>query len=40
MNIIGNAMSEPSLSYVSKNVLFPTEREKLFDQYKEIIETD
>ncbi len=33
-------MSEPSLSYVSKNVLFPTEREKLFDQYKDIIEPD
>ena len=40
MNIIGFEMSEPSLSYVSKNVLFPTEREKLFDQYKDIIETD
>ncbi|HOI30034.1 MAG TPA: DNA methyltransferase [Melioribacteraceae bacterium] len=33
-------MSEPSLSYVSKNILFPNEREKLFDQYKHIIETN
>ncbi|KUO60422.1 hypothetical protein APF79_04500 [bacterium BRH_c32] len=40
MNIIGLAMSEPSLSYVNKNVLFPSEREKLFDQYKDIFETD
>lgn len=33
-------MSEPTLSYVSKNVLSPTEREKLFDEYKDLIETD
>jgi DNA modification methylase len=40
MNIIGFEMPELSLSYVSKNVLFPNEREKLFDQYKNLIETN
>ncbi|MBX2977289.1 MAG: hypothetical protein KF721_14260 [Ignavibacteriaceae bacterium] len=40
MNYIGYLMSEPSMSYVSKSVLFPTEREKLFEKYKDIIETD
>lgn len=33
-------MSESSVSYVSKNKLFPNEREKLFDIYKDLIETE
>lgn len=40
MKLTGFTMSETSLSYVSKQVLIPTEREKLFDQYKDLIETD
>jgi len=40
MNTQGYNVAEPLLSYTKNNVLFPNEREKLFDKFKEIIETD
>ena len=33
-------MAEPSLSGIKNHLLFPSEREKLFDKFKDIIETD
>jgi DNA modification methylase len=33
-------MAEPSLSGIKNHLLFPSEREKLFDKFKNIIETD
>ena len=33
-------MSEQTVKYEVKNVLFPTEREKLYEKYKSIIETN
>ncbi len=33
-------MTVPTLSYLKQNVLFPNEREKLLEKYKDVIETD
>jgi len=40
MIVLGQIMFEPNLSHVKKSLLFPNEREKLFDKFKDIIETD
>ncbi len=33
-------MAEPNVAYTNKSILFPNEREKLFDKYKDIIEPE
>ena len=33
-------MFEPSKSHINKNLLFPSERERLLDKFKDLIETD
>ena len=40
MSNIGYTMSEPVTKYYTNKVLFPSEREKLYDKFKDIIETD
>ena len=40
MNTQGYNVAAPLLSYAKNDVLFPSEREKLFDKFKGIIETD
>ena len=40
MNIKGRVMLESSVSYISNDVLVSNEREKLFDRYKDLIETE
>jgi len=40
MNSLGFLMAEPNVAYKNKSILFPNEREKLFDKYKDIIEPE
>jgi DNA modification methylase len=40
MSNIGYTMSEPVTKYYTNKVLFPSEREKLYDKFKDIIEID
>ena len=40
MNSLGLLMAEPSVATKNKNILFPSEREKLLDKYKNIIEPE
>jgi DNA modification methylase len=40
MNSLGILMTKPDVVYKNKNILFPSERDKLFAKYKDIIEPE